>query len=57
MFVIEAVLDFQVAVTHVFIDVRIVVVVSFLVEGAHPNSRDDSQLAPFHAGHGVNPVP
>ena len=32
LFVIEAVLDFQVAVAHVFVDVRIVVVISFLVE-------------------------
>ena len=57
LFVIEAVLDFQVAVTQVFGDIRIVVVVSFLVEGAHPNPGNDGQLAPFHAGHGVNPVP
>lgn len=57
LFVIEAVLDFQVAVAHVFVDVRIVVVISFLVEGAHPDSRNDGQLAPFHAGHGINAVP
>ena len=45
LLIVETVLDFQVAVAHVFVDVRIVIVIPFLVEGAHPNSRDDGQLA------------
>ena len=40
LLIVETVLDFLSRRAHVFVDVRIVIVTPFLVEGTHPNSQE-----------------
>jgi len=57
LFVVQTVLQFLIAMTHVVGNVGVVVVFTGLIECPHPHARDNGQFAPFHSCQRVNAVP